>query len=186
MPPTPWTPPTDWTPSDPDAVSPATTPGPPPITYGDAPPLGGSVPVAAPVKRRSDRRELFLTAALLLSAIVAGAATVMPWRDYGQRFGNTAVENGWDGLGSSLGRGWVVMVIAVLIAVSGVLIAADRTRVGRVLAVSSGSALVLASILEWGLGAGDSRSGPGTGLWVELAVGLFVIVIVGSLGPLDE
>ena len=156
------------------------------MAYTDAPPLGGAAPVTPSVERRSDRLELALTAALLIAAIVAGASTLMPWRDYGQRFGNTAVETGWNGLGDTIGRGWVVMVIAVLIAVSGVLIAADRTRAGRILAVSSGAALVVASILEWGLGAGDVRSGPGLGLWVDLAVGVFVIVVVGALGPLDD
>ncbi|MDQ2679101.1 MAG: hypothetical protein M3Y51_10195 [Actinomycetota bacterium] len=178
-------PPSPWTPSDPDASTPVGEFG-APIAYSDAPPLGGAAPVAPPVERRSDRKELVLTASLLVAAIVAGASTLMPWRDYGQRFGNTAVENGWDGLGDSLGRGWVVMVIAVLIAVSGVLIAADRAKAGRILAVLSGTALVLASILEWGLGAGDVRSGPGIGLWVDLAVGVFVIVVVGALGPLDD
>lgn len=144
------------------------------------------MPIPAVPEHRSDRKELFLTAALLVAAIVAGASTVMPWRDYGQRFGNTAVETGWNGLGDSIGRGWVIMAIAVLIALSGVLIAAGRARAGRILAALSGSALVLASILEWGLGAGDSRSGPGIGLWVDLAVGVFVIVIVGALGPVDD
>ncbi len=156
------------------------------MSYTDAPPLGGAAPVPPVVEHRSDRKELFLTASLLIAAIVAGATTLMPWRDYGQRFGSTAVETGWDGLGDSIGRGWVVMAIAVLIAVSGVLIAADRAKAGRVLAVLSGSALVAASILEWGLGAGDSRSGPGIGLWIDLAVGVFVIVVVGALGPVDD
>ena len=156
------------------------------MVYTDAPPLGGSAPVAPVVERRSDRKELVLTASLLVASIVAGATTLMPWRDYGQRFGSTAVETGWNGLGDSIGRGWVVMVIAVLIAVSGVLIAADRAKAGRVLGVVSGSALVLASILEWGVGAGDVRSGPGIGLWVDLAVGVFVIVMVGALGPFDD
>jgi len=167
-------------------VSPIGDPSGAPVAYTGGPPLGGAAPVAAVAAPRSDRKELFLTAALLVAAIVTGASTLMPWRDYGQRFGNTTVETGWNGLGDSLGRGWIIMVIAVLIALSGVLIAAGRTRAGRVLAVLSGSALVLASILEWGLGAGDVRSGPGIGLWVDLAVGVFVIVIVGALGPLDD
>lgn len=185
-------PPTVWTPSDPTAMTPPGEPAPTaapigaPVAYSDAPPLGGSVPITPIPVHRSDRKELFLTAALLISAIIAGASTVMPWRDYGQRFGNTAVETGWDGLGESLGRGWIIMLIAISIAVSGVLIAAGRSRIGRLLAVLSGTALVLASILEWGLGAGDSRSGPGMGLWIDLAVGVFVVVVVGALGPVDE
>ena len=178
-------PPSPWTPSDPNAVSPVDEAA-APVVYSDAPPLGGAAPLPPVVEHRSDRKELVLTASLLVASLVAGATTLMPWRDYGQRFGNTAVETGWDGLGESIGRGWVVMVIAVSIAVSGVLIAAGRPKAGRVLGVLSGSALVLASILEWGLGAGDARSGPGIGLWIDLAVGVFVIVMVGALGPFDD
>ncbi len=156
------------------------------MIYGNAPPLGGTTPLPPVVERRSDRKELVLVASLLVASIVAGATTLMPWRDYGQRFGSTAVETGWNGLGDSIGRGWVVMVIAVLIAVSGVLVAANRAKVGRVLGVLSGSALVVASILEWGLGAGGARTGPGMGLWIDLAVGVFVIIVVGALGPFDD
>jgi hypothetical protein len=44
-------------------------------------------------------------------------------------------------------------------------------------------ALVLLSVVEFGLGAGRLRTGPGIGLWVELVVGIVVVAAVGMLGP---
>ena len=63
-------------------------------------------------------------------------------RDFGRRLGAPVVETGWEGADGSMGRGWVAVVIAVLIAGAGVLIAADRARLGRLSAVLSGTALV--------------------------------------------
>lgn len=139
----------------------------------------------APVER-ADRRELVLTAVLLVAAIVTGASSLLPWRDFGRRFGASATETGWVRLDGSMGRGWVFVLLAVALAVAGVLIAGGRTRPGRILASATGCLLVLAAVAEWGLGADASRTGPGIGLWVELVVGVLVVVAVGVLGPKDH
>ena len=86
----------------------------------------------------------------------------------------------------SMGRGWLFVLLGVALAVAGVLIAAGRRRPGRILASATGALMVLAAVVEWGLGDGGSRSGPGTGLWIELIVGVVVIVAVGVLEPKDR
>lgn len=156
------------------------------MNYAAGAPLGGVVPTATPEAQRSDRRDLVLAAILLVAAVVAGAASLMSWRDFGRRFGASATETGWERLDGSLGRGWVAVGLAVLLAVAGVLIAGGRVRVGRILASLTGSLLVLAAIAEWGLGADAARTGPGTGLWVELVLGVLVVIAVGVLGPADD
>jgi hypothetical protein len=107
----------------------------------------------------------------------------MPWRDYGRVVGPSVTETGWTLPDGSLGRGWVAVLLGVLLAVAGVLIAAHRERPGRILAVSTGVLLMVFAIAEWGLGAGRVRSGPGTGLWLLFAVGLVVVITVGVIGP---
>jgi hypothetical protein len=148
-------------------------------------PLGGVAPTTEVAPVRTDRRELWLTSVLLLAAIVAGASSLMSWRDFGRRFGATATETGWVRLDGSMGRGWLFVGLAVLLAVAGVLIASGRARPGRILASATGAAMVLAAIAEWGLGSDAARTGPGLGLWVELTVGVLVVVAVGVLGPKD-
>lgn len=155
------------------------------MNYAPGAPLGGTVPSEAEPTPRSDRRELVLTAFLLVAAVVAGATSLMPWRDFGRRFGASASETGWERLDGSMGRGWLFVLLAVLLAVAGVLIAAGRARPGRLLAATTGSLMVLAAIAEWGLGADAARTGPGLGLWVELVLGVAVVVAVGALGPKD-
>jgi len=152
------------------------------VHYVQSSPLGGSVPTEAVAPVRSDRSDLLLTAILFVSALVTGAASLMPWRDYAYRYGTRVEETGWVGADGGLGRGWATVLIAVLIAVSGVLIAAERQRLGRTLATLSGVALMLVAIAEWGLGAGDARSGPGLGIWVQLVIGAVVVIAVGALG----
>lgn len=156
------------------------------MNFGAGAPLGGAPPVPDAPERRSDRRDLVLTAVLLLAAIVAGATSLMPWRDYGRRFGAAASETGWLRPDGSMGRGWLFVLLGVALAIAGVLIAAGRRRPGRILASATGALMVLAAVLEWGLGDGGSRSGPGTGLWIELVVGVVVIVAVGVLEPKDR
>jgi hypothetical protein len=153
------------------------------LNFAAGAPLGGTAPSAAQEVPRSDRRELVLTAFLLVAAVVTGAASMMPWRDFGRRFGASATETGWERLDGSLGRGWLFVALGVLLATSGVLIASGRVRGGRVLASATGVALVVASIVEWGLGSDAARTGPGLGLWVELTVGVMVVIAVGVLGP---
>jgi hypothetical protein len=155
------------------------------LNFAAGAPLGGTAPTVTPEVPRSDRRELVLTAFLLVAAIVAGAASMMSWRDFGRRFGASATETGWERLDGSLGRGWLFVALGVLLATSGVLIASGRARVGRVLASSTGVLLVVAAIAEWGLGSDAARTGPGLGLWVELTVGVLVVIAVGVLGPKD-
>lgn len=151
------------------------------MNYASGAPLGGSVPVPVIHERPSDRRELLLTAVLLVSAITAGASSLMPWRDYAWQMSGRVEETGWVRSDGSLGRGWITVALAVLLAIAGVLIAAERSKAGRILAVFAGMGLVTASIIEWGMGDGGSRNGPGTGLWLELIVGLIVVLAVGML-----
>jgi hypothetical protein len=124
---------------------------------------------------------MVLAGVLFLAALVAGAVTLMPWRDFGRRFGGTVSATGWVSADGSTARGWVVVLLAVLLAVAGILIASGRVGRGRVLASATGAGLVLAAVVEWGLGVGSVRSGPGLGLWVVFATGLLVIVAVGVL-----
>lgn len=111
---------------------------------------------------------------------------MMSWRDFGRRFGATATETGWENLDGSMGRGWVVVALGVLLAVAGVLIASGRARHGRFLAVLTGTSLAVFAVLEWGLGSDAARTGPGTGLWVALVTGVLVVVAVGILTPAPE
>lgn len=153
------------------------------LNYSQGAPLGGVAPSPAVPVVRSDRRDLLLTSLLLVAAVVAGATSMMSWRDFGRRFGATATETGWERLDGSMGRGWVVVALGVLLAVAGVLIASGRARQGRFLAVSTGTSLAVFAVLEWGLGSDAARTGPGTGLWVALVTGVLVVVAVGILTP---
>jgi hypothetical protein len=181
QPETPWS-----VPVAPQSSQPSSAGSSPGVSFSQSSPLGGTLPVvvAAPVK--SDRRDLILTAVLLISALVTGASSLMPWRDYAFRYGTRAQETGWAAANGGLGRGWMTVLCAVLLAVSGVLIAAERGRAGRLLAVLSGTTLLLLAVAEWGLGASNSRSGPGSGIWLQFLVGLLVVIAVGVLGPTDS
>jgi hypothetical protein len=149
-------------------------------------PLGGVAPSTEVTPERTDRRELWLTAVLLVAAILAGASSLMSWRDFGRRFGASATETGWVRLDGSMGRGWLFVALAVVLAVAGVLIASGRGRAGRILGSATGALMVVAAIAEWGLGSDAARTGPGLGLWVELTIGVLVVIAVGVLGPKDE
>jgi hypothetical protein len=122
-----------------------------------------------------------MVAGLLVLSVLAGAASLLPWRDFGRRLGAPVTETGWAGPGGSLGRGWLAVLLAIVVATAGVLIAADRGRLGRTLAVLAGSGLIVLSVGEWGLGAGSVRTGPGSGVWLLLVVGVMVVVVVGAL-----
>jgi hypothetical protein len=174
--------PPDETWSAPSSPTPVAAQLPGGVSYVEGSPLGGAAPVPSAPVERSDRNELVLTGILFVAALVAGAASLLPWRDYAYRYGTRVEETGWVGANGSIGRGWATVLCAVLIAVAGVLIAAERARLGRTLATLSGATLMLLAIGEWGLGAGDSRTGPGLGIWVELLVGAVVVVAVGALG----
>jgi hypothetical protein len=160
----------------------ASAPGP----FVAAVPLGGSGPAPEPAAPRASRRELVIAGILLVAAVATGAASLMPWRDYGAVVGPRITETGWTLPDGSLGRGWIAVLLGVLLAVAGILLAADRERAGRVLAVLTGSTMMVVAIAEWGLGAGRSRTGPGPGLWLLFLVGLAVVVAVGTLSPGDR
>lgn len=144
-------------------------------------PLGGTVPPPAPAAPPAARRDVLLTAILLVAALAAGATSLLAWRDLGRFNGGT--ETGWTEFDGGLGRGWVAVLGGVLLAVAGVLVAADKGRVGRVLATLTGLGLMIFSVLEWGLGLRMVRSGPGPGLWMLFGVGMIVVVAVGILSP---
>jgi len=109
----------------------------------------------------------------------------MSWRDYGIRLDPSVAESGWVQADGSIGRGWAAVAIAVVLAVAGILIAVHHQEVGRRVAVAGGIGLVMMSIVEFGLGAGKLLTGPGNGLWVEMVVGVLVVIAVGVLGPAD-
>jgi len=149
-------------------------------------PLGGATPVVVDEEPRTDLRDLVLATVLFAGALAAGGASLASWRDYGVRLDPSVPESGWIQADGSIGRGWAAVVLAVLLAVAGILVAVHRGRQGRRLAVGAGSGLVVLSVLEFGLGAGRLRTGPGIGLWVELVVGLVVVAAVGMLARPDD
>ena len=186
----PWSPPDTSSPSAHPAshgqgLPPAGPPAAGAMNFDPGAPLGGVVPSSEVAAPPTDRRELWLTAVLLVAAIVAGASSLMSWRDFGRRFGASATETGWVRLDGSMGRGWLFVALAVVLAVAGVLIASGRGRAGRILGSATGALMVLAAIAEWGLGSDAARTGPGLGLWVELTIGVLVVIAVGVLGPAD-
>lgn len=186
----PWTPPSLLDGGGADAGDPALVAGlhptsgvasPPSTTWRAAVPLGGFSPEADQAAAASPRRDLVLTSCLLLAAVAAAASSLLSWRDLGPFAPGS--ETGWRQLDGSLGRGWVAVLGGVLLAVAGVLVAAERPRSGRALATVTGIGLMVFSVLEWGLGTRNLRSGPGPGLWVLFLVGMLVVVAVGVLAP---
>ena len=147
-------------------------------------PLGGVAPSPADDAPPSSRRDLLLTSILLVGALAAGATSLLAWRDVGRYTGGT--ESGWREFDGDLGRGWIAVLGGVLLALAGVLVAAEKGRAGRVLATLTGVGLMVFSVLEWGLGLRNVRSGPGPGLWALFVVGMIVVVAVGILSPDPE
>lgn len=167
----------DWTAPPAPSVSTA------PTRWQGGVPLGGVHPTPRHADEPSPRRDLILTTILLLAALAAGASSLMSWRDLGPF--PAATENGWHAYGGSLGRGWVAVLGGVLLSLAGVLVAAEKGRAGRVLATLTGVGLMVFSVLEWGLGMRQLRSGPGPGLWMLFVVGMLVVVAVGALAPVQ-
>lgn len=155
-----------------------------PKTWQGGSPLGGVTPEPQVASPSSSGRDVLLTAILLIAALAAGACTLMSWRDIGTQVPYR--ETGWERIDGSLGHGWVAVVLGVLLAVAAVLVAAGKERAGRLLAATTGTSLMLFTVLEWGLGMKGIRSGPGPGLWVLFLVGLVVVVAVGMLAPDPE
>lgn len=144
-------------------------------------PLGGVAPGPEHTAAPSSKRDLLLTSILLVGALAAGATSLLAWRDVGRFTGGT--ESGWREFDGGLGRGWVAVLGGVLLAVAGVLVAAEKGRAGRVLAALTGVGLMVFAVLEWGLGLRNVRTGPGPGLWLLFVVGMIVVVAVGILAP---
>ncbi len=81
---------------------------------------------------------------------------------------------------------WVAVLVAVVLAVAGVLLVAGRRRQGRIAARVGSAALIVLPVLEWAFGDGDSRTGPGLGLWVLLITGIVLMVLLGTVLPQDD
>lgn len=123
---------------------------------------------------------------ILVAAVAAALASLLSWRDYGQVVIANAAETGWVLPDGSMGRGWVAVALGVVLASAGVCAASERTVAARWLAVVGGAGLVTLAVAEWGLGAGELRTGPGIGIWLLFTTGVLVLVAVGTLGPGDE
>ena len=145
-------------------------------------PLGGSAPVPEQPVRRSDRGSLVLTSILLLAAVLCGVASSLVGRDFGRIVVRTE-STGWALADGTIGRGWVAVLLGIGFAVAGVLVAAERERAGRILAIVAGISASGFAVVEWGLGDGSSRTGPGPGLWLLSAVGFVVVLSVGVIRP---
>ncbi len=150
--------------------------------YDQGAPLGGTGPPPASPEPPPSRGPIVLAAVLLVAAVLCGAASLLVWRDYGRTITAGAVT-GWDSGGGAIGRGWIAITLGVVLAVAGVLVAADRERAGRILAVLGGVAAMGFAVAEWGLGAGSSRTGPGPGLWMLFGLGFLVVLAVGVIRP---
>lgn len=125
----------------------------------------------------------FLMAALLMvSSVVLAIATTFEWRDYGNRAVGV-LETGWTQPNGSLGRGWIVVVVAILWAISGVCMVTTKKMLSRRIAIWSAAVAALYAIAEWGFGVGELRTGPGTGLWFVLALSALILMILGGYDP---
>jgi hypothetical protein len=132
----------------------------------------------------SHRRQLIAAAVLLVASVLCALASLMSWHDYGR--GLDPRESGWDMADGSTGRGWVAIVVAVVLATAGVLIVSGRVRAGRNWARVGAAALVVLPAIEWAFGVDAARTGPGIGLWVLLGTGVVLLVVLGTLLPATE
>jgi hypothetical protein len=144
-------------------------------------PLGGTAPLPRAPEVESHRRPLIVAAVLLVTSVLCALSSLMSWHDYGR--GLDPAESGWDMADGSTGRGWVAVLIAILLAGSGVLLVSGRIRAGRNWARVGAAALIALPALEWAFGARASRTGPGLGLWVMLVAGVLLLVLLGALLP---
>lgn len=149
-------------------------------------PLGGVGPGNEAPPESRPIRHLVLAVVLLIAAILAAWASTMPWRDQVWHRPDTDLVTGWTRANGVLGRGWLTMLLALLIAGSGLLIAISKQRPGRILAVASGVGLMVLATVEWGVAGTPGLDGPGKGLWLQLIVGVVVVLAVGVVTPLKE
>ena len=134
--------------------------------------------------QRSDVRELVTAAALLTAAVLTALASLLSWRDFGR--GLDPAENGWHMADGSLGRGWVAVMVAVVLAVGGVLLVVGRRSAGRIWARIGTAALLVGPVLEWAFGSPGSRTGPGWGIWIMFVTGLVLLVMLGTVLPHED
>jgi len=177
-------PPPTWAPPDVPAPAVAPVPGADPGRFRASTPLGGVAAVAEEPPRPSHARDLVVASGLLVAAVLTALGSLMSWRDYGR--GLDPDENGWRLADGSFGRGWVAVLVAVGLAVGGVLLVVGRRRAGRRWARAGSAALIVLPVLEWAFGEGDRRTGPGQGLWVFLVTGMVLMVLLGTVLPTDD
>jgi hypothetical protein len=151
------------------------------IRFEASAPLGGFAVTGPPPQRRSVWRDLLVAFCLLGASVLTAVASLLSWRDYGPALNPD--ENGWRLADGALGRGWVAVLVAVVLAVGGVLLVAGKRSTGRIWARVGSTALILLPVLEWAFGDGDSRTGPGLGLWLMLGSGMMLMVLIGSVLP---
>lgn len=144
-------------------------------------PLGGFAVAEPAPQRRSVWRDLLVAFCLLAVSVLTAVASLMSWRDYGPALNPD--ENGWRLADDALGRGWVAVLVAVVLAVGGVLLVAGKRSRARIWARVGSTALIVLPVLEWAFGDGDSRTGPGLGLWLMLGSGMVLMVLIGSVLP---
>jgi hypothetical protein len=116
---------------------------------------------------------------LLVVAIGTALSPLLSWRDFGSAL--KPDESGWRMVDGSLGRGWVVMILAVLIAVAGCLMITGRRHTGMRLARATSVAMVVFAGAEWAFGMSQVESGPGIGLWILLAIGSLLVLFLGAV-----
>jgi hypothetical protein len=129
-------------------------------------------------------RDLIVASGLLIAAVLTALATLMSWRDYGR--GLDPDENGWRLADGAFGRGWVAILVAVALAIGGVMLVMGRRTAGRRWARVGSSALIVLPILEWAFGEGNRNTGPGLGLWVLMVTGMLLMVLLGTVLPQDD
>lgn len=147
-------------------------------------PLGGFAISEVPSQGPSVWRDLLVAFCLLGASVLTAVASLMSWRDYGPALNPD--ENGWRLADGAFGRGWIAVLVAVVLAVGGVLLVAGRRSKGRIWARVGSTALILLPVLEWAFGDGDSRTGPGFGLWLMLGAGMVLMVLIGSVLPVGS
>ena len=116
---------------------------------------------------------------LLVLAVAVALASLLSWRDFGT--GLNPDESGWVMADGTLGRGWVAIAIAILLAAGGALLVAGRRRLGLILARIGAVALIVFPAIEWSFGMRNTTSGPGLGLWVLLVIGAAMILFMGTI-----
>lgn len=143
--------------------------------------LGGHPQAPEPAPAPRAWRDLVVATWLLVASVLTAVASLLSWRDYGPALDPD--ENGWQLADGAFGRGWVAVIVAVVLAVAGVLLVAHRRSAGRVWARVGSTALIVLPVVEWAFGDGDSRTGPGLGLWLMLIAGMVSMALIGSVLP---